>query len=377
MGKPMNDASVKTVPLADPRRDMAMLKAQLIEAAGRVIDSGYYINGSEVKAFEASLAEALAQPHPVVGVGSGTDALIMALLSLGVGPGDEVVVPSHTAGPSVAAINAVRATPVFADVEADTACLDPAAVEAAISARTKAILAVHLYGHPADLDRLLPMAQARGIALIEDCAQAQGAFLHERAIGSIGDLGCFSFYPTKNLGAIGDGGAVSGRNDLLDKVRKLRTYGWSKPQYSDLALGRCSRLDEIQAAFLNIKLPHLAEAVDARRRISGHYRAELQGLPLTLPVERPGARHAYHLFVVQTDARDKLAAHLSERGVATGLHYPFPVHVQPGLAEGARVSGSLHVTETLQKTILSLPIFASMTDAEISQVTDAVRDFYR
>lgn len=355
---------------------MAMLKPQLLQAAGRVIDSGYYINGSEVKAFEASLARALSQPHPVVGVGSGTDALIIALLSLGIGPGDEVVVPSHTAGPSVAAINAVRATPVFADIEADTACLDPASVEAAISERTKAILAVHLYGHPADLDRLMPMAQARGVALIEDCAQAQGAFLHERAIGSIGDLGCFSFYPTKNLGAIGDGGAVSGRGDLLDKVRKLRTYGWSKPQYSDLALGRCSRLDEIQAAFLNIKLPYLAEAVDARRRIAGLYCAELQGLPLRLPVERPGARHAYHLFVVQADARDKLAAYLSERGVATGLHYPFPVHVQPGLTEGARLSGPLQVTEALQKTIISLPVFASMTDAEISQVTAAVRGFY-
>lgn len=372
----MIEAAAKTVNLADPKRDMMRFEQELIAASARVIQSGYYINGSEVKAFEQAMGTLLGQDIPVVGVGSGTDALILSLLAVGVGVGDEVIVPSHTAGPSVAAIRAVLGIPVFVDVEADTACLDPALVEQALSSRTKAILAVHLYGHPADIDGLLTIARAKGIALIEDCAQAQGASLNGKPVGTLGDVGCFSFYPTKNLGAIGDGGGVSGGQQMLEKVRMLRTYGWSEPQYSEISLGRCSRLDEIQAAFLNVKLPHLADDVAARRRIASIYKEALSGLPLRLPTERPNAVHAYHLFVIQTDRRDKLRAFLAARGVVTGLHYPYPAHLQPGLVQGARTAGSLNVTEDLREKILSLPIFVTMTDDEIAQVVEAVLAFF-
>ncbi|WP_222276430.1 DegT/DnrJ/EryC1/StrS family aminotransferase [Rhizobium leguminosarum] len=366
-----------TVGLADPKRDLARFEDQLVDAARRVIASGFYINGDEVRSFEEAMGRALQLESPVVGVGSGTDALILALLTAGIGLGDEVIVPSHTAGPSVAAIRAVLATPVFVDVEADIACLDPNCVAEAISSKTKAILAIHLYGHPADMDRLKPIATHHGLVLIEDCAQAQGALLHDRPVGSIGDLGCFSFYPTKNLGAIGDGGAVSGGAERLKVVRKLRTYGWSEPQYSDLPLGRCSRLDEMQAAFLNVKLPLLDADIKSRRRIAEIYRDRLAGLPIELPAERPGAYHAYHLFVIKTDFRDQLREHLSKAGIMTGLHYPFPVHVQPGLSEGTRTAGHLAVTLDLQAKILSLPLFVTMTDAELDKVVGAVQDFFR
>ncbi|WP_176538859.1 DegT/DnrJ/EryC1/StrS family aminotransferase [Rhizobium sp. J15] len=373
----MDAVTESTVGLADPRRDLARFEDQLVEAARRVIASGFYINGTEVRFFEETMGRALGLESPVVGVGSGTDALIMALLAAGIGSGDEVIVPSHTAGPSVAAIRAVLATPVFVDVEADTACVDPDCVAQAVSPRTKAILAVHLYGHPADMDRLKPIAKRHDLVLIEDCAQAQGALLHDRPVGSIGDLGCFSFYPTKNLGAIGDGGAVSGSKERLKIVRKLRTYGWSEPQYSDLALGRCSRLDEIQAAFLNVKFSTLDTDVKSRRRIAEIYKNRLSDLPIELPVERPGAYHAYHLFVVKTASRDPLREYLSRAGIMTGLHYPFPVHVQPGLSQGARTAGSLVVTLDLQAKILSLPLFVTMTDAEIERVVTSVQDFFR
>lgn len=373
----MDGVIESTVGLADPKRDLARFEDQLVDAARRVIASGFYINGTELRSFEEAIGRLLRLESPVVGVGSGTDALILALLSADIGLGDEVVVPSHTAGPSVAAIRAVLATPVFVDVEVDTACLDPDCVAEAISPKTKAILAVHLYGHPADMDRLKLIATDHGLVLIEDCAQAQGALLHDRPVGSIGDLGCFSFYPTKNLGAVGDGGAVSGDAKRLEIVRKLRTYGWSEPQYSDLSLGRCSRLDEMQAAFLNVKLPMLDADVKSRRRIAEIYKERLVGLPIELPAERLGAYHAYHLFVIKTNFRDLLRAYLSKAGIMTGLHYPFPVHVQPGLSEGARTAGSLAVTLDLQAKILSLPMFVTMTDAEVEKVVGAVQDFFR
>jgi dTDP-4-amino-4,6-dideoxygalactose transaminase len=364
------------VPLANPRRDLARHEADIIDMTRHVIESGNYIDGQEVDKFEKALAQSTGV-EASVGLGCGTDALILALQAAGVSRGDEVIVPSHTAGPSVAAIHAIFATPIFVDVEYDTACVDPTLVAAAISPRTKAILAVHLYGHPAQLDELSRLAASHAIALIEDCAQAQGAYFGDKPVGSIGTFGCFSFYPTKNLGAIGDGGAVTGSRDGVGLIRKLRVYGWSTPQFSEIPYGRCSRLDELQAGYLNIRLKGFLADIDARRRIARSYREALTGLPIELPSERADCRHAYHLYVIKSDNRDSLREHLAKAGIMTGIHYPFPAHLQPGLSANAYVKGPLDVTLQLQKRILSLPMFATISDTEIERVADAIRGYFR
>jgi len=364
------------IPLADPRRDLARYEADLIETTRRVIHSGSYVGGPELTGFEQAMARSTGV-DAAVGVGSGTDALIFALQATGIGRGDEVIVPSHTAGPSVAAIHALYATPVFVDVDYDTACIDAALVAPAIGPKTKAILAVHLYGHPAQLDELVRLSDAHGIALIEDCAQAQGSSFADKPVGSFGRFGCFSFYPTKNLGAIGDGGAVTGARDGVELVRKLRVYGWTTPQFAEISHGRCSRLDELQAGYLNVRMNGLQADVQARRKAARIYQAALADVPVELPVERSGARHAFHLFVIKSEKRDALRQHMAKAGIGTALHYPFPAHLQPGLAEGARIEGSLKATLRLQQRIVSLPMFATISDAEIGRVADAIRSYFR
>jgi dTDP-4-amino-4,6-dideoxygalactose transaminase len=367
--------SLPPIPLADPRRDLARYEAELIETTRRVIGSGSYIGGPELDRLEKAMAQSTGV-DAAAGVGSGTDALIFALQAAGIGRGDEVIIPSHTAGPSVAAIHALFATPVFVDVDYDTACIDAALVATALGPKTKAILAVHLYGHPAELDQLVRLADAHGIALIEDCAQAQGAYFAGKPVGSFGTFGCFSFYPTKNLGAIGDGGAVTGAREGVDLVRKLRVYGWTTPQFAEIPHGRCSRLDELQAAYLNVRMRGLLADVQARRKAARCYQEALADAPVELPVER-GAQHAFHLFVIKSDRRDALREHLAKAGIGTGLHYPFPAHLQPALAANARIEGSLKATLRLQQRIVSLPMFATISDAEIGRVADAIRGYFR
>jgi dTDP-4-amino-4,6-dideoxygalactose transaminase len=371
----MSSTNPSDIPMADPRADNVALRREILDAIGALIDSGQYILGDEVRRFEQEIA-AQVGVEAAVGVGSGTDALVLAMLAAGVGPGDEVIVPSHTAGPSIAAINVVGAVPVFADISRDTYCIDPEKVTACIGPRSKAILAVHLYGHPADLTALRDIARSNGMKLIEDCAQAHGSVYLDRPVGSWGDFGCFSFYPTKNLGALGDGGAITTNEERAALVRKLRTYGWSVPQFSEIAGGRCSRLDELQAAILRVKLAEFDKAIAARRRIAQIYMNELKGLPLALPLEQAGSSHTYHLFVVQSQQRDALRAFLQQHGIATGIHYPYPGHVQPGLAANARIPMPLEVTEAVAPLILSLPLFPQMTDAQIERVVSAVRDFH-
>ncbi|HKI97597.1 MAG TPA: DegT/DnrJ/EryC1/StrS family aminotransferase, partial [bacterium] len=350
-------------------------KAELLRAVEQVIDRGLYILGPEVAAFEAELAQRTGTEQ-AVGVGSGTDALRLALLAGGVGPGDEVIAPSHTAGPTVAAIHATGAVPVLVEVDPETACIDPERAEQAIGARTRALIAVHLYGHPADMGALSALAARKGLLLIEDCAQAQGATIDGRTVGSIGDFGCFSFYPTKNLGALGDGGAITGNAAWMERARALRTYGWTAPQYAEYPHGVCSRLDELQAALLRVKLGVLERDIDARRAIVGHYREALAGLPVGLPSERSGCRHVYHLYVIRTDRRDALREHLAAQGIATGVHYPYPVHLQPGLAAAARIPYPLTATERLCTEILTLPLYATLTDTQVERVAAAVRSFF-
>jgi len=365
------------VPLSDPGGDSAGLRSEIAAALMRVVDSGSYILGPEVEAFEKRLAASVGVAE-AVGVGSGTDALVIAMLGLGIGPGDEVITVSHTAGATVAAIRIVGAVPVLVDVEEQNYCIDPDKIEGAIGPRTHAVVAVHLYGHPAHMAAVGAVARQHGLAVIEDCAQAQASTIDGRQVGSFGEIGCFSFYPTKNLGAIGDGGAlVTDDPAIADRVRKLRTYGWSKPQYAEFDNGRASRLDEIQAAILSVKLRQLADHVERRRNVARRYRAELAGLPLVLPSESAGTTHAYHLFVIRAEGRDALEAHLQANGIGTGRHYPWPAHRQPAFAAVARIPEPLTVTEKIAGEILSLPLFATISEAQIGRVVDAVRKFYR
>jgi dTDP-4-amino-4,6-dideoxygalactose transaminase len=373
----VNSNLLEYVPLSDPRGESRSLRSEIAAALMRVVDSGSYILGPEVTAFEKALAANIGAAQ-ALGVASGTDALVLAMVGLGIGAGDEVITVSHTAGPTVAAIRMIGAIPVLVDVEEASYCIDPRKIERAIGPRTRAVIAVHLYGHPANIAAVNGIAGNHGISVIEDCAQAQGAMVDERPVGSLGDIGCFSFYPTKNLGAIGDGGAlVTDDAVLADRVRQLRTYGWSKPQYATLENGRGSRLDELQAAILSLKLKSLPRYLERRRHVAERYRAGLAGLPLILPSEQASFRHAYHLFVVRTKARDALEAHLKASGIGTGRHYPWPVHVQPGLASFARVPEPLAVTEQIAREILSLPMFTTISEAQIDRVVDAVRKFCR
>jgi len=372
----MDADMIRTVPLADPKAENARLRDALFAAMVGVVDRGSYILGSEVAAFEAEMAASLGVPG-VVGVGSGTDALVVALLALGVGNGDEVIIPSHTAGPTCAAVAMVGAIPVLIDVDPATYVITAELVSAAITAQTKAVIAVHLYGFPANLPAIREVTKAAGVALVEDCAQSQGATIAGRQVGAFGDLACFSFYPTKNLGAIGDGGAIAVADaSLIARVKALRTYGWSKPQYAELAGGRCSRLDEIQAAILRVKLSILADSNSRRRSVAAHYRLGLAGLPLALPPEQDDVKPCYHLYVVRTPKRVELAAFLKARGIGTGLHYPYAIHQQPAFKALARIPAPLTATNELIPEILSLPLYPDMTLEDADHVIRAIREFF-
>lgn len=349
-------------------------RTALDAAVQRVMESGWYILGQEVRDFERAFA-AFVHANGCVGVNSGTDALLLALRALHIGPGDEVITVAHTAVATVAAIVLAGATPVLVDVDPATYTMDPDAAAAAITQRTRAIIPVHLYGHPADLAQLGAIAQANHIALIEDCAQAHGATFQGRPVGSRGDAGCFSFYPTKNLGALGDGGAVVANDDgLLQELRSQREYGWTPAQrYVSQAQGMNSRLDELQAALLLVKLAHL-DAENARRmQIAQHYTALFSDLgdQLVTPVVRADCTHVFHLYVVRTPRRDQVLAALKAQGIGAAIHYPVPIHQQPGYRD-AVVAHDLTRTEALAAEILSLPINPWLHDGQIERVAAAV-----
>lgn len=346
-------------------------------AIARVLESGTYILGAEVDAFERAFADFCGVTH-AVGVGNGTDALILALRALDVGPGDEVVTVSHTAVATVAAVLATGATPVLVDVEPQFYTLDPTLIEEALTLRTKAILAVHLYGQAADMAPIMRVATARGLRVIEDCAQAAGSRYGGQRVGSIGDIGCFSFYPTKNLAAMGDGGMlVTSHADLAARVGRLRQYGWDNSRKTH-EIGLNSRLDPLQAAILNAKLPRLETDNARRAAIAGHYQRSLAKLPLTLPGVRPHTGHAYHLYVVTCDDRDGLMSHLARHKIGSGIHYPLPVHRQKGYAERVRMpAGGLPVTDALVARILSLPLYPELSDADVDRIVGAVDGFFK
>ncbi|MFZ2487916.1 MAG: DegT/DnrJ/EryC1/StrS family aminotransferase [Anaerolineae bacterium] len=349
-------------------------QAQALDAAAlAVLRSGWYVLGPQVRAFEEEFAAWLGVAG-AAGVASGTDALLLALLAGGVAAGDEVIVPSHTAVATATAVTLAGATPVFADIHPHSFTLDPVVVAAAITPRTKAIIAVHLYGQMADLAALSSLAESRGLLLIEDCAQAHGARQHGRLAGTVGHLACFSFYPTKNLGAAGDGGLVAAnRPDLIERVRTLRQYGWHTRYVSD-TVGMNSRLDELQAALLRVKLPRLNDWNRQRQALAARYEQGLAGSAVQTPGIAAGNEHVYHLYVVRCAQRTDLQAHLARHGIETAIHYPLPIHQQAAYQALAPASG-LPETERAATEILSLPIYPQMPDAHADQVIRAIRAF--
>ena len=378
---------------SNPREQFAAHRDEIRAAIDRVLEGGRYILGPEVEAFENEFA-AYCGSSRALGAGSGTEALHLALAALGIGEGDEVVTVAHTAVATAVAIRLCGATPVFADIDPTTYTIDPNDVARVITARTKAIVPVHLYGRPADLDAIVAIAEKHGIPVVEDCAQAHGATWRGHRVGSIGTIAAFSFYPTKNLGAIGDGGAVVTSDvELAKRVRLLREYGWAE-RYVSFIEGWNSRLDELQAAILRVKLRSLDADNERRRKIAKHYDEALPSWcrPPALggthettgqrPAERPASgRHhgdehyqsVYHLYVIASERRDALQAHLRERGIGALVHYPVPVHRQPAYA--AMAPRALPHTEQAAATVLSLPMYPELTREDQDVVIAAVRDF--
>jgi dTDP-4-amino-4,6-dideoxygalactose transaminase len=359
------------IPQVDLRRQHQALREELLAAVARVLDGSRFILGPEGRALEAELAAASGARHGI-GVNSGTDALLLALRALGVRPGDEVITAPLSFVASASTVAHLGATPVFVDVEPDTLTLDPAQVEAAVTERTRAVVPVHLYGHPAAMDAIEAIARRRGLAVIADAAQAVGATYQGRGVGAWGDAVCLSFYPTKNLGACGDGGMIlTTRDDVAERVRRLRDHGASA-KYLHVELGYASRLDELQAALLRVKLKRLPEWTEARRRLAARYAERLGGLGLTLPVERPGARHVYHQYTLRSPKRDALAQALADLGVGTAIHYPALIPSQPLFARPGAERDFPHAAQAAGE-VLSLPCFAELGDDEVDRIAAAVR----
>lgn len=359
------------IPVLDLGPELAELGPELETAFRRVVASGHFILGPEVEAFEREVAAYLGVRH-AVGVNSGTDALVIALRATGIGPGDEVITSPFTFFATPESVSAVGATPVFVDVDPETLNLRPDLVARALTPRTRAILPVHLFGHPADLEPLRALARERGLRLIEDVAQAFGATLGGRKVGTLGDAGAFSFFPSKNLGCLGDGGLVATDDDgVADAARMLRAHG-ARRKYQNEVLGYNSRLDALQAAFLRVKLPRLDASNAGRREAAARYRALLEGTPdLVLPVERPGAVHVYHQFTVRVlgGRRDALKAALAAAGVDTMVYYPTPAHRLPVY----RGFGEFPVAEQAAGEVLSLPIWPTIPAGVQERVARAVR----
>lgn len=350
-------------------------KAEIDEAIQGVLDKGWYILGEETKSFESEFAEYIGVPHGI-GVGSGTEALHIALVACGIGPGDEVVTVSHTAVATVAAIELTGARPVFVDIEPNYYTLDPNRLEAAITKQTKAIILVHLYGQSADMLPILDIAKKHGLRVIEDCAQAHGAIYRGRRVGSWGDMACFSFYPTKNLGALGDGGmVVTGDPKLAEKARLLREYGWAERYISKIP-GWNTRLDELQAAILRVKLRYLDADNIARANIASKYDHALECLGIVAPKRRQKATHVYHLYVIRSRERDDMQPFLKAHGVGALIHYPVPVHLQPAYRDIFHRRDDLMETEKAACEVLSLPIYPELPEKELKTVVEIVK-YYR
>src|SRR5712692_3263470 len=368
------------IPQTDPRAGYFEQKAEIDAAIARVLASGQYILGHEVEAFEAAFAAWLEIGH-AVGAGSGTDAIELALRGCNIGPGELVFTVSHTAVATVAAIERAGAVPVLVDIEPGGFTMDPAALAAALRepppGRPAAVLPVHLYGEPADLAPIQELARRHGLRVIEDCAQSHGAAYRGRPTGSLGDIACFSFYPTKNLGALGDAGmTATGDPELAVALRELREYGW-RERYVSARTGINTRLDPLQAAILSARLPRLADDNARRQALADRYDKGLRGLKLALPRRRAECTHVFHQYVIRTAQRDKLREHLRTAQIGTGIHYPVPVHLQPAYQNRlGEFPAGLPTTKSAAREILSLPIYPQLSSAAVDRAIAEIRRFF-
>ena len=362
---------------SNPKEQFLSHKNEIERAIQSVLNNGLYVLGEEVRLFEKEFASYIGVDF-ATGVGSGTEALHIALKACGVGLGDEVITVSHTAVATVSAIELCGATPVLVDIEPDFFTIDITKIEQAITKRTKAIIPVHLYGQPADLNPVIEIAKKHNLFVIEDCAQAHGAYYYNKKVGSIGDIGCFSFYPTKNLGALGDGGAVVTNNpEIARKIKILREYGWQNRYISDFS-GWNTRLDELQAAILRVKLKYLDSDNRSRINASALYLEGLNSIEIGLPAKRNNVTHVYHLFVVRIKKRNLLQNYLKERNINSLIHYPLPIHLQPAYIKLSlnRNKSDFFETEKAANEILSLPIYPELQEIEIHYIIDQIKKFF-
>ena len=368
---------MEPIPQTYPKANYLAHKEAIDGAIARVLDSGFYILGKEVDAFEREFAGYLGAKY-AAGVANGTDALHLALRACGVGPGDFVLTVSHTAVATAAAIGLCGATPVFVDIASDTYTMDPDHLEETVKGirgRLKAVVPVHLYGHPAEMGAILEVAERHSLRVVEDCAQSHGAMFRGVRTGTLGHVAAFSFYPTKNLGALGDGGmVVTDDPELSEKIRLLREYGW-KERYISAVQGMNSRLDELQAAILRVKLPHLDAENETRRRLAAIYHSLLSETELILPKTNPDVTHVYHQYVVRTPRREALKTHLREKGIGTLIHYPVPVHRQPAYMSRPPGAKQLENTENIAGQILSLPMFPELREEQARAIAWEIREW--
>jgi dTDP-3-amino-2,3,6-trideoxy-4-keto-D-glucose/dTDP-3-amino-3,4,6-trideoxy-alpha-D-glucose/dTDP-2,6-dideoxy-D-kanosamine transaminase len=367
------NATTTAIPLFDYVEQFKLIEDEILAAVRGVLDSGSLVLGPRVQAFEEHFAKYLGVDGQAVGVGNGTDALAIALRALGIGPGDEVVTVANTAIPTVSAIRMVGARPVFSDIDPHTLLMNIASAEACITDRTKAILPVHLFGNAVDMPSVMRLAARRRLAVVEDCAQSCGTTWQGQMTGTLGDVGCFSFYPTKNLGAYGDGGLCFTRHrQLADAMRQIRQYGCGA-MYNCQREGVNSRLDELQAAILDVKLRHLGEYLAKRRAVAAMYHEHLPAGAIR-PCVATEANHSYHLFVIATDRREPLIARFKAEGIGFGIHYPIPIHRMPGYAFLGYGAGSLGETERLAARVMSLPCYPELLPEAVLRVCSVAND---
>lgn len=360
------------VPFGELKRNYSEIKEEIDEAVSRVLKTGWFLLGRELKEFEGNFPAFCGVKHGI-GVASGTEAIQIALGSCGIGKGDELLTVSNTCVPTIAGIESTGAKCVFVDIDPETYTINPGQIEGRMTPKTRAIVVVHLYGQCGDMDEILRIGRKHRIKIIEDCAQAHGAFYKGKHAGSLGDVAAFSFYPTKNLGGYGDAGmVVTDNEDIAAQAHLLRNYGQEK-RYHHVIRGINSRMDELQAAILNTKLPHLNRWVERRREIASKYISAFETSDTQLPLEAQGRTHSYHMFVMRVKSRDRFQKDMTENGVQTDIHYPVPVHLQPAYSDYRDQGKFLPVTEAQASELVSLPIYPELTDEEVNVVIQTVK----
>ena len=365
------------IPFGDPYASYQAHKSGIDQAIKRVLDSGWYVLGTEVDAFEKEFVSFHGKDFHAVGVANGTDAIALCLRGLGLGIGDEIITPSHTAVATVAGIEQAGCTPVFADIDPNTRCIAPKSIEERLGSNTRAIMPVHIYGQPAEMHRILEIAKVHNLAVVEDCSQAHGAEIDDQKVGTFANLSAFSCYPTKNLGGTGDGGIILCRSKkFAEKIKSLRQYGWNEERESTIP-GFNSRLDELQAAILRVKLQYLADDNAKRRAIALRYNEGFKELPIILPTLQENELHAMHLYVIECDRRNELMEHLRSHQIGASLHYPLAVHQQDAYAHRIRGRDNLPVTELFYQRNLTLPMYPELSNDAVEHIITKVQHWFR